>query len=69
MTAARYALGSVSFEGDTPFDEDLLQRMVPFKPATATDSELIAELNRDLQSSGYFEGVRVDAARPRRKTT
>lgn len=58
----RYALGPVSFEGDTPFDEDLLRRMVPFKAGTAYDSELIAELNQALQSSGYFEGVRVDAA-------
>ncbi|WP_413794980.1 MULTISPECIES: autotransporter assembly complex protein TamA [unclassified Pseudomonas] len=58
----RYALGPVSFQGDTPFDEDLLQRMVPFKAGTAYDSELIAELNQALQSSGYFEGVRVDAA-------
>ncbi|MEN2393673.1 autotransporter assembly complex protein TamA [Pseudomonas halotolerans] len=58
----RYALGPVSFEGDTPFDEALLQRMVPFKAGEAYDSELIAELNQALQSSGYFEGVRVDAA-------
>ncbi|MCW1246516.1 autotransporter assembly complex protein TamA [Pseudomonas sp. SAICEU22] len=58
----RYALGPVGFEGDTPFDEDLLQRMVPFKAGTPYDSELIAELNQALQSSGYFEGVRVDAA-------
>ena len=58
----RYSLGKVSFEGDTPFDEDLLQRMVPFKAGTPYDSELIAELNQALQSSGYFEGVRVDAA-------
>ncbi|AIS12287.1 membrane protein [Pseudomonas chlororaphis subsp. aurantiaca] len=58
----RYALGKVSFAGDTPFDEDLLQRMVPFKTGTPYDSELIAELNQALQSSGYFEGVRVDAA-------
>jgi translocation and assembly module TamA len=57
----RYALGPVRFEGDTPFDEELLQRMVPFKAGTAYDSELIAELNQALQSSGYFEGVRVDA--------
>ena len=61
-SGSRYALGPVSFEGDTPFDEDLLQRMVPFKAGTAYDSELIAELNQALQSSGYFEGVRVDAA-------
>ncbi|HCS46245.1 MAG TPA: hypothetical protein DIW52_26145, partial [Pseudomonas sp.] len=58
----RYSLGKVSFEGDTPFDEDLLQRMVPFKAGAPYDSELIAELNQALQSSGYFEGVRVDAA-------
>ena len=58
----RYRLGKVSFEGDTPFDDELLQRMVPFKQDTPYDSELIAELNQALQSSGYFEGVRVDAA-------
>ncbi|KQQ63506.1 hypothetical protein ASF66_03925 [Pseudomonas sp. Leaf129] len=58
----RFKLGKVSFQGDTPFDEELLQRMVPFKEDTAYDSELIAELNQALQSSGYFEGVRVDAA-------
>ncbi|WP_150644612.1 autotransporter assembly complex protein TamA [Pseudomonas fluorescens] len=58
----RYALGKVSFAGDTPFDEDLLQRMVPFKAGDPYDSEQIAELNQALQSSGYFEGVRVDAA-------
>lgn len=58
----RYALGAVSFAGDTPFDEDLLQRMVPFKRGEPYDSQLIAELNQALQSSGFFEGVRVDAA-------
>lgn len=58
----RYTLGKVSFEGDTPFDDELLQRMVPFKAGAPYDSELIAELNQNLQSSGYFEGVRVDAA-------
>ena len=58
----RYSLGKVKFDGDSPFDEDLLQRMVPFKEGTPYDSELIAELNNALQSSGYFEGVRVDAA-------
>ncbi|MFJ2367087.1 autotransporter assembly complex family protein [Pseudomonas sp. NPDC087697] len=58
----RYALGKVSFTGDTPFDEELLQRMVPFKNGAPYDSELIAELNQALQSSGYFDAVRVDAA-------
>jgi translocation and assembly module TamA len=36
--------------------------MVPFKENAPYDSELVAELNQNLQSSGYFEGVRVDAA-------
>ena len=52
------------FEGDAPFDDDLLSRMVPFKADTPYDSELIAELSQALQSSGYFEGVRVDANPP-----
>ncbi|MGE8405745.1 MAG: autotransporter assembly complex protein TamA [Pseudomonas sp.] len=58
----RFSFGAVRFDGDSPFDQDLLQRMVPFKQGTPYDSELIAELNNTLQSSGYFEGVRVDAA-------
>ncbi|MBO9547816.1 autotransporter assembly complex family protein [Pseudomonas sp.] len=62
QSGPRYRLGAVKFSGDTPLDEDLLQRMVSFKPGTPYDSELIAQLNNDLQSSGYFEGVRVDAA-------
>ncbi len=57
----RYSLGKVSFSGDAPFDDDLLRRMVPFKENTPYDSELIAELNQAMQTSGYFEGVRVDA--------
>lgn len=57
----RYVLGDVSFEGDSPFDPDLLARMVPFDAGTPYDSELVAELNQAMQSSGYFEGVRVDA--------
>jgi translocation and assembly module TamA len=58
----RYTLGQVQFKGDTPFDESLLQRMVPFHGDTPYDSALIAELNQAMQSSGYFEAVRVDAA-------
>lgn len=61
QSGPRYHLGSVQFEGDTPFDDDLLARMVPFQPGTAYDSDLIGELNRALVSSNYFEDVRVDA--------
>lgn len=58
----RYTLGPVHFSGDTLLEPSLLARMVPFKPGTPYDSELIATLNRDLQGSGYFDNVRVDAA-------
>ncbi len=58
----RYRFGDVRFSGDSPFDDELLRRMVPFRPDTPYDSELIAELHLNLQSSGYFEGIRVDAA-------
>ncbi|MCQ4347145.1 autotransporter assembly complex protein TamA [Pseudomonas stutzeri] len=58
----RYALGAVQFEGETPLADDLLARMVPFRPGTPYDSDLIGELNRALVSSNYFEDVRVDAA-------
>ncbi|MEK1938917.1 MAG: autotransporter assembly complex family protein [Pseudomonas sp.] len=58
----RYYFGSSQFTGDETFDEQLLQRMVPFKPGTAYDADLIAKLYQNLQGSGYFESVRVDAA-------
>lgn len=61
QSGPRYVLGDVRFEGDSPFDPDLLARMVPFEAGTPYDSELVADLNQALQSSGYFEGVRVDA--------
>ncbi|MES2818233.1 MAG: autotransporter assembly complex family protein [Pseudomonadota bacterium] len=58
----RYTLGAVSFQGDSPFDDELLQRMVPFEPRTPYDSERIAELDQALQSSGFFDSVRVDVS-------
>ena len=58
----RYTLGKVTFAGNAPFDQTLLDRLVPFKPDTPYDSHLIAELNQNLQGSGYFETVQVDAA-------
>lgn len=57
----RYALGRVAFDGDTPFDPDLLARLVPFPPNTPYDADQIAKLSQNLQASGYFEEVRVDA--------
>ncbi len=60
-TGERYRLGAVSFS-DTPFDPELLQRMVPFRTGVPYDADLIAEFNRALLSSGYFEAVQVSAA-------
>jgi len=61
QSGPRYRLGAVSFAGDSPFDEQLLARMVPFQAGAAYDADLIGELNRALVSSNYFEDVRVDA--------
>lgn len=57
----RYDLGRVSFQGDTPFDEELLARLVPFSPNMPYDADLVAKLSQNLQASGYFDEVRVDA--------
>lgn len=59
-TGPRYHLGEVDFSA-TPFDADLLQRMVPFEPGVPYDADLIAEFNRELLSSGYFDSVQVSA--------
>ena len=61
VSGPRHRMGEVRFSGDTPFENSLLQRMVPFERGAAYDAELIAELHQALRSSGYFESVRVDA--------
>lgn len=59
-TGERYRLGAVTFS-DTPFNPELLQRMVPFSTGVPYDADMIAEFNRALLSSGYFEAVQVSA--------
>nr|WP_298166693.1 autotransporter assembly complex family protein [uncultured Pseudomonas sp.] len=61
LSGPRYRMGEVTFSGDTPLDESLLQRMLPFEQDAPYDAESIAELHQALRSSGYFESVRVDA--------
>lgn len=58
----RYRLGEVMFEEGHWFELDLLQDFVTFEPGTPFHSDKIAQLNRDLQSSGYFRGVDIDAS-------
>lgn len=60
QSGERFRLGDVAFS-DTPFNENLLQRMVRFRTGVPYDADLLAELNRDLLSSGYFESVQVSA--------
>lgn len=60
QSGQRFRLGDVAFS-DTPFNENLLQRMVRFRTGVPYDADLLAELNRDLLSSGYFETVQVSA--------
>lgn len=61
QSGARYQFGKVSFTGDYPIEDQLLQRMVPFEPNTPYDSDKIAELYQALRSSEYFDAVQVDA--------
>lgn len=58
----RYRFGAISFSGDTPFDDRLLQRLVPFQAGEGYDSDRLGELNRALVSTNYFSDVRIDAA-------
>lgn len=54
----RYRLGEVTFS-ETPFTENLLRSIVSFESGEPYDSEILAEFNRDLLSTGYFENVQV----------
>ena len=57
----RYRLGDVTFEEGHWFEIDLLNRFVTFEPGTPYHADEIAKLNDDLQNSGYFRGVDIDA--------
>ena len=57
----RYRLGAVSFSEQAQIDTLLLERLLPFTVGTPYNSALVAKLSQNLQSTGYFEQVRVDA--------
>lgn len=61
-TGPRYRLGEVRFS-DTLLSDTFLQRWVPFSSGTPYRAALIADLTRQLQSSGYFSRVRVESLR------
>lgn len=54
----RYRFGKVTFEG-SQIREDYLQNLVPFKEGQLYDSSDLAELNRRLSATGWFNSVVV----------
>jgi translocation and assembly module TamA len=62
QSGPRYRFGAVNYTGDSIIDPRLLQRLVPFHEGDLYNADLVAQLNRDLQASGYFQGVAVDAS-------
>lgn len=57
----RYRFGTVHFSEDAKIDTKLLENLQPFKPGTPYNSALVAKFSQNLQSTGYFQQVRVDA--------
>ncbi|WP_222518520.1 autotransporter assembly complex protein TamA [Spiribacter salinus] len=58
----RYMLGEVGFSS-VPLRASFLQRLVPFAPGAPYSAERVAELNRRLLESGYFDDAVVDTRR------
>lgn len=57
----RYRLGTVTFSEHSKIEPAVLQRLLPFTPGTPYSSALVAKFSHNLQSTGYFQQVRVDA--------
>jgi len=54
----RYHFGPVTFKG-SQIRDDYLQNLLPFKPGDYYDSRDLAELNRRLSATGWFNSVVV----------
>lgn len=61
VSGPRYRLGAVTFSEESKIDPKVLERLLPFEPGTPYNSALVAKLSQNLQSTGYFQQVRVDA--------
>ncbi|QSP94423.1 outer membrane protein assembly factor [Marinobacter salinisoli] len=57
----RYALGEVTFEEGHWFELGLLEDFVTFEPGIPYHADEVAQLNRNLSSSGYFAGIEIEA--------
>lgn len=56
----RYQLGEVVFLHEGELSDDFLQRFVRFAPGTPYHIQWLADLNRDLRASGYFQEVLLE---------
>ena len=57
----RYRFGEVHFSDDAKINQALLEQLLPFKAGAPYNSAQVAKLTQNLQSTGYFADVRVDA--------
>lgn len=57
----RYRFAEVSFSEGGQINPDLLDKLVPFAAGEPYNSAMLARLSQNLQNTGYFEDVRVDA--------
>lgn len=58
----RFTFGTIKFD-QSVFSDTFLSRWVPFKSNDPYDASQLAELNKNLQNSGYFSNVRVSPQR------
>lgn len=59
----RYRFGDVNFVGEHPFDVDFLSRYPEFSPGDYYQQTLLAELQKRLAASDYFEAVDIQTTR------
>lgn len=62
QSGPRFTFGTIKFDQNI-FSDAFLNRWTPFKPNDPYDASLLAELNDNLQDSGYFSNVRVSPQR------
>ncbi|MGQ7846308.1 autotransporter assembly complex protein TamA [Granulosicoccus sp. 3-233] len=68
VSGPRYTFGDIIFEQNI-FSRTFLERWLPFDTGDPYESSLIGELTQNLQTSGYFQSVRVIPQQDRRYGT
>lgn len=62
VSGPRYKFGDVSFDGDTYFEQKLIDGFVEIRPGDPYDADKVAELDSNLSNSGYFGAVVINAS-------